>query len=53
MLKGTEFICCLDEGQQKQIEDAIRKVPGADIEEAMSGRLCDLEDNIDWREILK
>ncbi len=36
------------------IEEArIWEVDGADVETAMAGRLCDLEDNLDWRKELK
>lgn len=52
-LSGSEYIVQLPKEMQKKIADAISKVEGADLDIAMAGRLNDLEDNIDWRKILK
>lgn len=49
---GTEFIYQLPGKEQRIISDAISKVEGSDLPIAMAGRLCDLEDNIDWRALL-
>lgn len=56
-LSGTEFICTLDEFYQNKIRAALKIIipeicDNYDIEEIMSGRLCDLEDNLNWREAL-
>lgn len=51
-LSGTEFIVQLPDEMQKKIREAVSLVDGADVETAMSGRLADLEDNINWREVL-
>lgn len=45
--KRTWFICQLPLKKQNLIRNLISQVEGADIEVAMSGRVCDLEDNID------
>lgn len=52
-LSGTEFIVQLPKDMQDKIRDAVSRVPSADVETAMNGRLTDLEDNIDWRKVLK
>ena len=43
----TLFICQLPSDTQALIKSLIESVDGADVDTAMSGRLCDLEDNID------
>lgn len=51
-LTGTEYIVQLPKEEQEKIREAVSRIEGSDIEKAMSGRLTDLEDNINWREVL-
>lgn len=67
-LKGTEHIITLPQEEQEKIravavviinelhkdeEEPNLKQKMEEVQEIMSGRLCDLEDNMDWRGILK
>ncbi len=60
-LSGTEFINTLMPGYKDRIKEALFEIlpeitdhyDEYDINEIMSGRLCDLEDNMNWREALK
>ena len=47
----TAYICTLPEGVQNFIQKQLVKkhLPAKEIRTAMSGRLCDLEEIIDWR----
>lgn len=55
-LTGSVFICTLPCKFQSVIRNAVAEFGSngyeVDIDEVMSGRLVDLEDNINWREIL-
>lgn len=52
ILTGIEYICTLPPIMQIRLKEEIEKIPDADVNVAMSGRLTDLEDNIPWRKIL-
>jgi hypothetical protein len=61
MISTTIFICLLSEKQQELVKEKIKKfqvnINSQNLEEniknAMDGRLCDLEDNIDIEELIK
>ena len=57
-LSGTEFIGSLMPGYINKIQEALFEIlpeitDNYDMNEIMAGRLCDLEDNLNWREALK
>lgn len=47
----TRYICTLPESEQQAIYAALLEagIHGNDLERAMNGRICDLEDTIDVR----
>ena len=51
-LSGTEYIAQLPGEMQEKIKSAISSIENSDVDTAMAGRLTDLEDNINWREVL-
>lgn len=52
-MNSTEFIVTLPESMQIKIRNRLAQIEDADIEIAMCGRLSDLEENFNWRAVLK
>ena len=48
----TMYICQLPKEKQCIIKNLLEKVEGVDIETAMNGRICDIEDVIDLKKLV-